>query len=122
MPSPRSRPRWSSGAERSEPKPTSNRRGTSGERRAGLVADELLEVAPQALLELAPLELGHLHLDARERALQALAEERERLVELRLVDAVVAGRARQAGVEPVQRRVRDRAAQHRVDLPVDLPW
>ena len=64
----------------------------------------------QALLELAPLELGHLHLHSAERALQTLAEEGKRVVEPALLDPVAADRARQAGVEAVQRRVRDRAS------------
>ena len=57
---PRSRPRWSSGAERSEPNETSKRRGTSGSSRLGLGADERLRSRQSALAQLAALEVGQL--------------------------------------------------------------
>ena len=74
----------------------------------------------EALLELAPLELGHLHLHAPEGAIQALAEKRQRVIEAALVDGVAPDRPREAGIEAVQGRVRNRTAQHRVNTPVDL--
>src|SRR5215210_8873698 len=85
-----------------------------------LVTDELLEVAAKTLLELAPLELGHLHPHARQRSSEALAEEAERLLERALADLVAADGARQPRVEAVQGRVRDGGAQHCIHLPVDL--
>ena len=88
--------------------------------RHGLVTHELLQIAAQALLELPALELGHLHPDARERPLEALVQERERLVQPRLLDAIAADRLRQPTEEAVERRVRDRPTEHRVDLAVDL--
>src|SRR5215210_5821310 len=52
-------------------------------RRLGLAADELLEVAREALLELAPLEVGHVDADVcLERVAQALAQEDERVLEV----------------------------------------
>ena len=58
------------------------------ERRLGLLAHEVLQVAPEALLELAPLEVAELDPDAAlDRLGQALAEELERLVEPLRVDA-----------------------------------
>src|SRR5439155_18589782 len=86
----------------------------------GLLADEALEVAPQGLLELGALQLGELDADAgAQRLVQAAAEERERRVERGRLDPLRSDLLRQAGVEAVQRRVRDLPSQHRVGLGVD---
>ena len=80
----------------------------------------MLEVAPQALFELAPLELPELDPDAAaDRVNQAFAEEREALVEPVGLDALDAEPFRQAGVELEERLVRDRAAEAGIDLAVD---
>ena len=80
----------------------------------------MLEVAPEALLELAALEVGELEPDAAlDRLGQALAEEDERVVEPLRVDPLDAEPLRQPGEELVERLVGDRAAQPRVDLGVD---
>ena len=90
------------------------------ERRLGFFADEVLQVAPHALFELAPLEVAELDPDAAlDRLRQALAQELERLVEPLRIDTLGADALRQAGVELEQGLVRDRPAQSGVDLAVD---
>ena len=119
-PSPSGSPRCSSGAERSEPNPTSKRRGASCERRTRLVAHEALEVAPETLLELGLLQLGQLEADtAAQRVVEAAAEEADGALDVLGRDAVVPELLRQSGVELVQGAVRDRPAQHRIDDCVD---
>src|SRR3990170_688844 len=73
--------------------------------RCSSVADELLEIAPEPLRELAPLQLGQLQPDALERAGEAVAHEGERGVEVLGRHALAADLLRQAREEAVQRRV-----------------
>ena len=90
--------------------------------RLGLGLQELDQVAPEPERELAPLEVGKVDADAaRERLVEALAHEADRVVQVVRRDPLDAERLRQARVELVQRVVGDRAAQLRVHLPVDLP-
>ena len=63
-PSPSSRPRWSSGAERSVPNPSSNRRGRNASFDSASVAHEALEVATETLPQLGRLDLAELDPDA----------------------------------------------------------
>ena len=88
----------------------------------GLVAEKRLEVAQQALLELAPLQVGQLHPDARHRLAEALAHVLERVVELLSPELLDAEPLRDACEELVQRAVRDLAPQARVDDLVDRTW
>src|SRR5439155_14243939 len=78
--------------------------------RGGLVAQERLEIAQQALFELAPLQIGQLHPNPRHRLREALAQELERLVELFRPELLDAEPLRDAHKELVQRAVRDLAA------------
>ena len=90
-----------------------------------LAAGELLEVAPQALLELVSLHLGQLEPSvdvAGESVVEALPQEGERLVEAVGLDPLRLQSLRQAREEPVERLVRNGAAQSRVDLAVDRAW
>ena len=80
---------------------------------------EGLQVTEQAVLELAPLQPGHLHPDAGEGVAETAPHEREGRVEVRGLDAVGADLLRQAGEEPEERLVRDPALQLRVDLGID---
>src|SRR4051794_24301107 len=89
------------------------------ELRHGLRADERLEIAPESLVELLPLELRQLHAHAVHRRVEAAPKERQRAVELRLVQLLHAELLRDAAEELVQRVVCDRAAQLRVGLGVD---
>ena len=89
------------------------------ELRGRFVAHEGFEIAEQALLELAPLEVGQLHPDPGHRLREALAQELERPVELLRTQLLDPELLRQTGEELVQRRVCDLAAQARVDLLVD---
>ena len=91
------------------------------ELRRSLRAHERLEVAPERLVELLALQLGQLHAHAVHRLVEAAAQERQRAVELRLVEPLDAELLRDAAEELVQRAVRDRAAQLRVDVRVDRP-
>src|SRR5207249_7377941 len=55
----------------------------------GLVADELLEVAPERLFELRRLELRQLETDASaQRVVEAAAKERDRLLDALRLDAL----------------------------------
>ena len=82
-------------------------------------ADERLEVAPQRLVELAALHVGHVHAHARERIVEAGAHEAHRVLHALRLDPIGAELLRQPGEEAVQRRVRDAAAELGVDLGVD---
>src|SRR5439155_9336887 len=85
----------------------------------GFVSHERLEIAQQALLELAPLQVGQLHPDARHRLRKTFTEELERLVEVVRPELLDAEAFRDASEELVQRAVRDLAAEARVDNLVD---
>src|SRR5207302_1261593 len=88
--------------------------------RLGFLAHEVLEIAPEALLELAPLQIAELDPDAAlDRLGQALAEKCERVVEPVLVDPLRAEPLGQSGEELEEGLVRDRPPQARVDLAVD---
>ena len=80
------------------------------ELRGRFVAHEGFEIAEQALLELAPLEVGQLHPDPGHRLREALAQELERPVELLRTQLLDPELLRQTGEELVQRRVCDLAA------------
>src|SRR5439155_3672592 len=82
-------------------------------------AHEGLEIAPERLVELLPLELRHLHPHAVHRRVEAAPEERQRAVELRLVELLDAELLRDAAEELVQRVVRHGTAELRVGLRVD---
>ena len=91
-------------------------------RRLGLRAHELLEVAGEALLQLAPLELREVGPDVSlECRGKALAHEVERVVERLGLHLLGAGPLRQALVEAEQHLMGDAPAQQRVDLGVDRP-
>src|SRR5207247_2645297 len=84
-----------------------------------LVLDERLEIAPERLIELTELHLGQIHPDARDRLVEALAHQPLRVLDVlrrELLDAELFGDPHE---EAVERRVRDRAALHRVRLGVD---
>ena len=89
--------------------------------RRRFVADELLQIALQALLELAPVEVARLDPEARlDRVDDAFPHQDDRRLDVRLGHAVGArDRAREPDVEALQRGMQDRAAQHAVDLLVD---
>jgi hypothetical protein len=90
------------------------------QRRLRLVADEALEIAPQALLQLGRLQLGQLEPHATaQRVVETAPEEADGLLEVLRRHAVVADLLREARVELVQRAVRDGAAQHRVRFRID---
>src|SRR5262249_23694217 len=74
--------------------------------RRGLRAPERLEVAPERLVELLPLQLGELHPHALQGLVEAAAEERQSALELRLVEALDAELLRNPAEKPVQRGVR----------------
>src|SRR5512133_1108352 len=87
--------------------------------RGGLVPQERLQVAQQALLELTPLQVGQLHPNPSHRLAETLAHEAKRIVELvrpELLDAEPLGDARE---ELVQRAMGDLAAQAGIDDLVD---
>ena len=66
------------------------------DRRLGLVLEEALQVAPEALVELRLLEVGQLEADtAAHRVVEALAQEAARTLEVLRRDAVVADLLRQ---------------------------
>ena len=84
-----------------------------------LLVHRRLEIAPQRLVELAGLHLGHLHPDALQRLVEAGAHEAHRTVldaVVQLLDAELLGQPRE---ELEERAVRDRAAQLRIHLRVD---
>src|SRR6185436_7612748 len=89
--------------------------------RRGLVADELLEVPLQTLLELPSVEVAGVDAEPRLDGLRdAVAHEDHRRVEVLRRDALGSGnRARELLIEALQRAVQDRAAQHAVDFLVD---
>src|SRR5919108_2959626 len=90
------------------------------EGRVGLLSDEVLEVAPEALLELPPLQLAELDPDAAlDRRGQALAEKREALLQALGVDALDAESLRQPREELEESLMGDGAAEARIDLAVD---
>ena len=93
------------------------------EREAGLalLLDDRLEVAPQRLVELAQLHLGELHPHAADRLVEALPHQPLRVVDVARLELLDAELRRHAREEAVQRRVRHRAALHRVGLGVDRP-
>ena len=98
------------GAERDLEAVRDERRG-----RLGLVPDELLQVAGEPGLELAPLQVRQVEPHVRlDRVAQALAQELERLREGLGLDALGAGLLRQALEEAMQRLVRDRPAEANV--------
>jgi len=89
--------------------------------RRRLVADELLQIALQPLLELAPVEVARLDPEARlDRVGDAFPHQGYRRLDVRLGHAVGArDRTREPDVEALQRGMQNRAAQHAVDLLVD---
>ena len=87
--------------------------------RLALRADDRLEVAPERLVELARLHLGHVHAHALQRLVEARAHQPHGVFDDALVELLDAELLRQAREELVERVVRDRAAQLRVDLGVD---
>ena len=102
---------------RSEPDLEASR----NERRLGgrVLAHERLEVAPQSVLQLAPLQRCQLHPNARHRVLEAPAQERHGRLDALLVHAIDTELLRKAGVETEQRLMRDRTSEARIDLGVD---
>src|SRR5947209_7425825 len=86
---------------------------------AGLLVHERLEVAPERLIELARLHLGHLHPHAAECLAEARAHQSHGVVLDTLVEFLDAELLREAREELEQRAVGDGAAQLRIDLGVD---
>src|SRR4029453_3429821 len=89
--------------------------------RRGLRARERFEIAPQRLIELLPLQLGQLHAHAVYGLVETAAQERQRAIEVSLVEALDAEFLGDAAEELVQRAVRDRTSQLRIDVRVDRP-
>ena len=103
MPSPRSRPRCSSGAERSEPKPTSNCRGTSG---SGERASSRMSCSRsrRRLCSSSRRSSSVISIFTPPSAPSRHSPRNSSASSSCLLDAVAPDRARQAGVEAVQRR------------------
>ena len=95
--------------------PARNERHVCG----GLFADEGFEVAPEAVPELTPLEIGQLDTHALHRIVQAPPQEGERILDPIRLDAVRAELLGQTGIELEERLVRDRPAQARIDARID---
>ena len=86
----------------------------------GLGSNERLEVAPELPHELAPLELGEFLPHPGHRLLETAVDEAHGVVDVPRLDALRAQLLRKPRVEAVEHRVRERSAEARVHLCVDL--
>ena len=119
-PSPSSSPRWSSGAERSVPNPTSNRRGTSASGDSASERTNPLEVAAQALAELGRLDRAKVEPDTgAESLVEAALEECNCGLHGLGTDPLDPEFLREPRVERVESLVSDLAAQKGVRFRVD---